>query len=140
MLRTLHDHWTLRPVAGPGTDWPGLRGSLSLTPGSSRDSAQVAAVGAIPATVPGTVHTDLLAAGLIPDPYLDSNERLLAWIGLTDWRYETTFDWTPDGHERTELSFDGLDTVARIELNGELLGQTFNMRRRYVFEVRHLLR
>ena len=36
----------------------------------------------MPATVPGSVHTDLLAAGCIPDPYLDDNERLLAWIGL----------------------------------------------------------
>ncbi|MBS3966210.1 MAG: hypothetical protein KGZ60_03010 [Truepera sp.] len=28
----------------------------------------------LPATVPGCVHTDLLAAGLIPDPYLERNE------------------------------------------------------------------
>jgi beta-mannosidase len=33
--------------------------------------------GAIPATVPGCVHTDLLAAGRIPDPYLDTNEAEL---------------------------------------------------------------
>ena len=45
---------------------------------------EIAAVD-VPATVPGTVHTDLLAAGLIPDPYLDDNERLLAWIGQADW-------------------------------------------------------
>ena len=44
----------------------------------------------VPATVPGCVHLDLLAAGLIPDPYLDGNEALVAWIGRTDWRYETT--------------------------------------------------
>jgi len=30
------------------------------------------------------VHLDLLSAGLIPDPYLDVNEALLAWIGLVD--------------------------------------------------------
>jgi beta-mannosidase len=34
--------------------------------------------------VPGGVHTDLLVAGLIPDPYLDDNQRLLSWIGDTD--------------------------------------------------------
>ena len=28
----------------------------------------------VPATVPGCVHTDLLAAGLIPDPYYAQNE------------------------------------------------------------------
>ena len=47
----------------------------------------------VPATVPGCVHLDLLAAGLIPDPYLDENEELLSWIGRVDWRYETTFEW-----------------------------------------------
>ncbi len=41
----------------------------------------------IAATVPGCVHTDLLRAGLIPDPYLDDNESALAWIGLVDWEY-----------------------------------------------------
>ena len=38
----------------------------------------------LPATVPGCVHTDLLAAGRIDDPYLDENETALAWIGRTD--------------------------------------------------------
>ena len=66
--------------------------------------ADIAAAGPIAATVPGTVHTDLLAAGLIPDPYRDDNERLLAWIGLTDWCYETTFDWTPRRRTRSPSS------------------------------------
>src|SRR4051812_42812787 len=109
MLATLHDHWTLRPVAGP------------VPPA-------ILAAGAIPATVPGTVHTDLHSARLIPDPYLDDNERLLAWIGLCDWRYETTFTPAMGGSdERVELTFEGLDTVAEVELNGVLLARTANM-------------
>ena len=43
--------------------------------------------------VPGEVHVDLLAAGLIPDPFDGDNESLLAWIGRTDWIYRATFDW-----------------------------------------------
>ena len=35
----------------------------------------------LPATVPGTVHTDLLAAGKIPDPFYGDNEKDLQWIG-----------------------------------------------------------
>ena len=35
----------------------------------------------VPATVPGAVHVDLLAAGLIPDPLVDRNEDELQWIG-----------------------------------------------------------
>ncbi|HUR07695.1 MAG TPA: glycoside hydrolase family 2 protein [Nonomuraea sp.] len=93
-----------------------------------------------PATVPGCVHTDLLAAGLIPDPYLDDNETHVAWVGRTEWRYETEFSWDGTEHERTDLVCEGLDTVAAIELNGVLVGETANMHRSYRFDVRHALR
>src|SRR6185503_8998204 len=105
-----------RPIAGPAP-------------------AHVAVAGRIPATVPGSVHTDLLAAGLIPDPYLDDNERRLAWIGLADWCYETSVSWQPAGHERVELVFDGLDTVADVRLNGQTVARTANMHRTYRVDV-----
>jgi len=61
-----------------------------------------------PATVPGCIHTDLLRAGKIPDPYLDLNEYKLQWIGRTDWEYRTTFDADAKlfDHERIDLVFD----------------------------------
>lgn len=104
--------------------------------------AGFAAVGErrIPATAPGVVHTDLLTAGLIPDPYVDDNEALLAWIGHSDWRYETTFDWQPDGEDVHELVAEGLDTVARVELNGVEIARTVNQHRTYRWRVDHLLR
>ena len=114
-LRPIHDGWTVEPVGGPGVDHQGLT--------------------AIPAGVPGTVHTDLLAAGVIPDPYLDRNELLLQWVGLTDWQYRTSFDWRPDGQDRIELVCKGLDTVASLTLNGVELGATRNMHRGYRFDV-----
>ncbi len=97
-------------------------------------------VSAVPATVPGCVHTDLLAAGLIEDPYLDDNERKVAWIGRTDWVYETTFDAQPGDDGRVDLVCAGLDTVATITLNGVELGRTANMHRGYRFDVRAALR
>ena len=93
----------------------------------------------IPATVPGEVHTDLLAAGEIPDPFDGDNESALAWIGRTDWSYRTTFDWTADGDAVQELVADGLDTVATITLNGRELGRTANQHRSYRFDVTGLL-
>lgn len=93
---------------------------------------------AIPATVPGTVHTDLLAAGLIADPYLDLNELRQDWVGRQDWRYETRFDWQPGG-PRVDLACDGLDTFAEIVLNGHVVGTTANQNRRYRFDVTDLL-
>ncbi|MFF3962210.1 glycoside hydrolase family 2 protein [Streptomyces griseorubiginosus] len=89
---------------------------------------------ALPAVVPGCVHTDLLAAGVIPDPFLGLGEREVAWVGRREWTYET--DLAPsDGHEQTDLVFDGLDTVAEIRLDGQLLGRTRNMHRSYRFDV-----
>ncbi len=94
----------------------------------------------IPAQVPGCVHTDLLAAGLIPDPYLDENELALEWIGLGRWRYRTSFDWAPGGHDQHELVFEGLDTIATVFLNGAEITRTVNQHRRYRIAVTTLLR
>ena len=93
----------------------------------------------IPATVPGSIHTDLMSAGLIADPFLDDNERLLAWIGYCDWDYQTEFDWSENDHIFTELVCEGIDTVAAIYLNDKLLGEVANQHRSYRFEVKNLL-
>jgi beta-mannosidase len=120
--RPLHDGWTVAPALG-----------AQLPPAVS--------VGRVAATVPGCVHTDLLAAGRIPDPYLDDNEIALSWIGRTDWVYETTFDWAGDASDnRVDLVCAGLDTVATVTLNGVEIGRTANMHRGYRFDVRSLLR
>ncbi len=89
----------------------------------------------VPATVPGCVHTDLMAAGLLPDPFLDRNETDAAWVGRADWTYETVLPAPATSHERTDLVFDGLDTVAEIRLDGQLVGATRNMHRGYRFDV-----
>ena len=62
---------------------------------------------AVAAVVPGCVHTDLLGAGVIPDPYLDEHEAALAWIGRSSWRYATSVNESPAAPgERVELVFD----------------------------------
>ncbi|MEV0829926.1 glycoside hydrolase family 2 protein [Nonomuraea rubra] len=116
--RSLDSGWTLRLAGGAApAEVAGLRDE------------------AVPAQVPGCVHADLLAAGLIPDPYRDLNELEVAWAGRADWRYDTALAAAPPGFERTDLVFDGLDTVARVLLDGQELGQTRNMHRSYRFDV-----
>ncbi|MES5818533.1 glycoside hydrolase family 2 protein [Streptomyces sp. RG80] len=92
---------------------------------------------ALPASVPGCVHTDLLAAGVIPDPFLGRNETEVAWVGRRDWTYETELRAGPgaSGHEQTDLVFEGLDTAAEVLLDGRVLGRTRNMHRSYRFDV-----
>ncbi len=95
----------------------------------------------IPATVPGCVHTDLMAAGLIPDPYQGRNETRLGWIGRTRWSYTTAFDAAAlAGAERVDLECEGLDTVATVLLNGEPVGESRNMHRSHRFDLRGALR
>jgi len=94
--------------------------------------------GMLEATVPGCVHTDLLAHDLIPDPYLDLNENDLKWIGETDWEYSTTFDLSAEllSHEKLELVCEGLDTLATLFVNDKEIAKTFNMHRAYTFDLK----
>ncbi|MEU7867318.1 glycoside hydrolase family 2 protein [Dactylosporangium sp. NPDC049140] len=116
MYRSLHEGWTVTALGDDDT---------------LRD---------VPATVPGCVHTDLLAAGLIEDPYRDDNEVRLGWIGRTHWRYTTEVQWQPEGFDRVDLVCDGLDTIAAVTVNGHRVGETANMHRRYRFDVTPHLR
>jgi beta-mannosidase len=88
----------------------------------------------LPARVPGCVHTDLLTAGLIPDPFLGTNEHDVAWVGDRAWTYTTRLT-AENAHERTDLVFEGLDTAAEIALDEEVLGRTRNMHRTHRFDV-----
>ncbi|MDX2614412.1 glycoside hydrolase family 2 protein [Streptomyces stelliscabiei] len=92
---------------------------------------------ALPAEVPGCVHTDLLAAGLIPDPFLGRNETEVAWVGRREWTYEVELPGAgaAGGHDQTDLVFDGLDTAAEIRLDGRVLGSVRNMHRSYRFDI-----
>ncbi|MEM7111802.1 MAG: glycoside hydrolase family 2 protein [Chloroflexota bacterium] len=94
------------------------------------------------ATVPGTVHTDLLTAGEIPDPFYRTNEKDLFWIGESDWSYRRTFEVSETFLAQTHilLRCDGLDTLATISLNGIELGQTDNQFRTYEFDAKPHLR
>ncbi len=91
----------------------------------------------IPATVPGCVHTDLLAAKKIPDPFYRDNEIDLLWIGEMDWVYRRRFDVPADllGHDRVRLRCQGLDTLATVRVNGKTVGKADNMFRVWDFDV-----
>jgi beta-mannosidase len=103
----------------------------------------------LPAQVPGCVHTDLLALGRIPDHSAGDHEPRVQWVAERAWEYRCTFRWSPDAMtvpasglqagERFYLVCDGLDTLARVTLNGHPVGQARNMFRRYRWDVTALL-
>ena len=81
------------------------------------------------ATVPGSVHTDLLSNGIIEDPFYRLNERDVQWIDKKDWEYSTTFTVDENTIEKDaiELHFRGLDTYAKVYLNDSLILDANNM-------------
>lgn len=91
----------------------------------------------IPAVVPGCVHTDLLRAELIEDPYYRDNELSQMWVGERDWTFRRTFRVSGSflANERVELVCEGLDTLARIVVNGSVIGTTDNAFRTWRFDV-----
>lgn len=93
------------------------------------------------ATVPGCVHTDLMNAGIIPDPFYSTNELDLQWISEKNWTYRKIFelDESFTAKKKTFLVCEGLDTVATVKVNGKIAGSSENMFRRYDFDVTALL-
>ena len=62
-----------------------------------------------PATVPGFIHTNLMANGIIPDPYIGTNEDSVRWVGDSTWIYRTYLHYNqlPEG-DTLWLVFEGL--------------------------------
>jgi beta-mannosidase len=82
-----------------------------------------------PATVPGTVHTDLMAIGAIGDPFYGNKEVELQWIENENWEYQCTFSLEPVwlNMDVIDLHLDGLDTYAKVYLNDTLVITANNM-------------
>ena len=66
---------------------------------------------------------------MIEDPFKGSNEKMLQWIGLTDWEYRLYFKISKNLKNRDTIyiCFDGIDTYATIFLNKKIILKTDNM-------------
>jgi beta-mannosidase len=96
----------------------------------------------LPATVPGCVHTDLLANKKIADPFYRDNEKQQQWIGKTDWEYQTVFNVSAANLKRQnlEIVFQGLDTYAEVYLNDKPILTADNMFRTWRVDVKNALK
>lgn len=94
------------------------------------------------ASVPGTVHLDLMNNKLIPDPYKDENEKKIQWVENEDWDYQTVFKISAKEleNQNVDLVFHGLDTFSEIYLDGKLLKKTANMFRTWKIPVKNDLK
>jgi len=128
--QSLDGQWTLHfwpqpetPVTSPEA----MRGVASVTK-------------TIPATVPGNVELDLLAAGLIKDPMIGANVWDMRPYEGHQWCYERRFP-TPEHRQdqKVFLWFGGIDCLADIWLNGKKIGSPENMFIEHSFDVTGLL-
>ena len=94
---------------------------------------------ALPGTVPGCVHTDFAANGIVGDFFWRDNSKKVQWIENHDFTYTKTFTLARVS-ENAWLEFDGLDTYATILLNGKVVGETDNMHIPHAFRVDGLLK
>lgn len=121
---------------------------LSLSLNSSPDIAWTVCNGngsirAVAATVPGGIHGDLQAAGLIGDPNYGLNEQLQRWIASDNFTYSTSFSIPSSSpllsKANVDLLFEGLDTAAAVYLNSQQILTAANMHRTWRVPVKSTL-
>jgi len=118
------DAWEVSPVKDGHNAWRNDPGAIKPFPIPAE----------IPATVPGCIHTDLIAAGVIKDISIDGKEQDQFWIWKTDTEYVTTLPQDIRPGNKT-LIFYGLDTICKVFINGLLKLETKNMHRSYRLDI-----
>lgn len=90
----------------------------------------------VPFTVPGDVHSSLLAAGQIEDPYYRDNEFAVDWVNRSEWIVERDFQISEsDLHLSSLLILDQVDCIADISINNVVVGTVQSQFVRYVFDI-----
>ncbi|KAJ7167232.1 glycoside hydrolase family 2 protein [Mycena crocata] len=97
----------------------------------------------VPAKVPSQQYVDLFNAHVIGDPLYGTNNTDQSWVTLQNWTY--TSRALPELKltsllASTYLVFQGLDTFTHITLCNQVVGDTNNMYRQYIFDVTPILR
>lgn len=93
-------------------------------------------------TVPNSVFTNLIEAGVVERFDIEANPEKYEWVSDKPWVYRKVFE-TDAGiinSERVELICDGLDTIASVWLNEKLIGRTNNMFVDHRFDVTEYLK
>jgi len=93
-------------------------------------------------SVPSSIYTCLVKAGVIKLSDLNSNPQDFLWPSEKPWIFQKIFDLSAEFFEldRIELVFEGLDTFCQVWLNDKLVGRSDNMFCLYRFDVKTLLK
>lgn len=95
----------------------------------------------VPFPLPGDALSALIAAEVLPDPYVGENELSVRWPAERDWIARRVFSMDAEALVHPwALHVDGLDTVAEVRINGQLVLAAANMFRPHRAEVGDSLR
>ncbi|MDO4740884.1 MAG: glycoside hydrolase family 2 TIM barrel-domain containing protein, partial [Eubacteriales bacterium] len=126
-IRSLNGEWTLQYA--PETKW---------TPGGMEFPAQAPQ---IKAQVPGNVELDLHAAGIEPEPFFGDNLYAYRKYEFYMWKFSRTFALEEGfAPEKAFLRLQGVNTYAKVLLNGAQVGETDNMLIEWEFDVTEAIR
>lgn len=92
----------------------------------------------LPARVPGSVYSTLLADGRMDDPFWRDNEDEAFRLMEHDYIFARDFEVTAAQLECAALLLNchGLDTIATIYVNGAQIGYCDNMHRTWTFDIK----
>ena len=92
-----------------------------------------------PFSVPGDIHSALLASDWIPDPYWREMETSLDWIHENEWQITRRFEAQRVKGKRAYLTLESVDCFAIVSLNGIEVGKCQSQFVRYDFDVTEAL-
>ena len=93
----------------------------------------------IPAIVPGSVHTALVEAGLIPDPTFGKNQLIAREESYKTWWMKKEFS-RPDNSSNEKLIFEGICNRSTVWFNGSKLGDHEGMFGGPEFDITRLIK
>lgn len=93
-------------------------------------------------TLPGSAMDVYVRDGVIPDPYVGTNEYAVREFFENDFVIEGEFPVSPEQmrKEHLHLVFYGIDTIADLYVNEVWIGHVSDMHRTYRFDVKELVR
>lgn len=92
----------------------------------------------VKAQIPGDIHSALIKAKIIKDPYYGKNEQEIQWIGKCDWIIERTFT-IKELKQKAFIQFWFADTFFELKINGKKAGSGNNMFRKWRFDISRIL-
>lgn len=95
----------------------------------------------IPLNFPTDIHSELIKASVIPDPFFEKNELAVLWVGQENWLCTNTiFVDNTFLKGRQFISIEQADTYVRIFINDIEVGLCDNFFKSWRFEVTDVLK